>query len=100
VAGRDSFPASAVPALDSAGAGPSHQRDPDSDDTPGPLAEKAGVLLGVAPGRVPQERERFERMAQLVIDSGADVELIPHWRRVAAQRAEAAKAVPYTGSRH
>ncbi len=61
------------------------------------LAEHAGIMLGVAAIRLPDEAERHRQMAELCIAGGADETLIPAWTEVGRERAEGASAVPYTG---
>ncbi|MGH3303459.1 MAG: hypothetical protein ACRDOK_17625 [Streptosporangiaceae bacterium] len=57
--------------------------------------------MGVAPSKlIPEEIERYKRMAELLIEAGADEALIPQWTEVGRKRAEDAKAIPYTGARH
>jgi hypothetical protein len=65
------------------------------------LAEVAGIRRGMAPHQVvPLEAERYERMARLLIEAGADVTAVESWVEIGCLRAEEAKAIPYTGSRH
>jgi hypothetical protein len=62
------------------------------------LAECAGTALGF--GESQQDSDRYRKMAELCIAAGADEALISPWVEIGRQRAEAAKAIPYTGARH
>jgi hypothetical protein len=57
------------------------------------LAELAGIRRGMAPYKVPpQEVARYERQAELLIEAGADEELVTQWAEVGRKRAEARQA--------
>jgi hypothetical protein len=59
------------------------------------LAEEAGVLLGLAPSRpLPEETVRFEPMAALLIEAGADKTVVVRW----AEDVQAARAVRHTSN--
>src|SRR5258708_44412 len=64
------------------------------------LAEHAGVVLGVAPFRHPEETDRYQQIAALCIQAGADAAAIPRWIEVGRNRAEHAESVPHTGTHH
>lgn len=64
------------------------------------LAELAAVMRGVASSRLaPPEVERHERVAELLIEAGADTSLLAHWAEVGRKRVETARAIPNTGIR-
>jgi hypothetical protein len=58
------------------------------------LAGVNGIRRGMAPSRVlPQQGERYHRMARLLLKARAAEALIAHWTE-GQQRAEDAKAIP------